>query len=41
MVANVGEILEPEEDDEEKAGSGFQQKKAPGADKKDANTSSG
>jgi len=35
MVANVGEILEPEEDDDEKAGSGFAQKKAPGVDKND------
>ena len=34
MVANVGEILEPEEDDEGgKDGSGFNVKKVPGADK--------
>jgi len=37
MVANVGEILEPEEDDENdgKDGSGFNVKKVPGDDKKD------
>lgn len=34
MVANVGEILEPEEDDDGQDGSGFDVKKVPG-DKKD------
>jgi hypothetical protein len=33
MVANVGEILEPEEEEEEKEGSGFNAKKA--GDKED------
>ena len=37
MVANVGEILEPEDEEEgDKDGSGFNVKKLPGADKKDA-----
>ena len=36
MVANVGEILEPEEEDEGgKDGTGFQVKKVSGMDKKD------
>lgn len=36
MVANVGEILEPEEEDAgDKDGTGFQVKKVGGMDKKD------
>lgn len=33
MVANVGEILEPEEEEEEKEGSGFNAKKVDDKDK--------
>lgn len=36
MVANIGEILDPEEDEEgDKDGSGFASKKVPGGNKKE------